>query len=190
MRKIACLLVLITSFSLSVQSQLLKTTLPASQFSENLNKVVTDFKRNYYGIQGEALSPSGETDIFRSNVTLPGSVSSVILRFHSKLDTTASWQAIMFQGEAYDQALKAYRNTSRLLNRSRVNLSGSSPVGFSGKLNEPEANVTFASSSFKLDTEDPYYAKFYAEIEMINTGFDSWEVRLNLHNRKADTEEE
>lgn len=189
MRKIACLAVLII-FSNSVRSQLVKNPLPASQFSESLNKVVTDFRTNYRGIQGEPLSPEGETDVFRSNVKLPGSVSSVILRFHSKIDTTASWQAVMFQGDTYEKALKAYRHTSRLLNRSRVNLTGNTPVGFSGKLNEPEANVTFASSAFKLDTEDPHYSKFYAEIEMVNTGFDSWEVRLNLHNRRADVDED
>jgi hypothetical protein len=119
---------------------------------------------------------------------LPGSLSTVIYRFHSRVDTTASWQATMFQGDTYAEALKAYRNTSRLLNKCRLTLPGSSSVGFSGKLNEPQPNITFASSSFKLNTGDPAYAKFCAEIEMVNTGFDSWEVHLNLHNKKDDSE--
>ena len=162
--------------------------MPSSQFSENLNKVVCDFRNNYYDIQGDALSAEAETDVYKSSISLPGSVNSFIYRFHSKVDTTASWQSIMFQGDTYAEAVKAYKNTSRLLNKCRLTLPGSSPVGFSGKLNEPEPNITFASSSFKLNTEDAAYAKFYAEIEMVNTGFDSWEVHLNLHNKKEDTE--
>lgn len=162
--------------------------MPSPQFSENLNKVVCDFRNNFHHIQGDALTPEGEMDIYKSSVSLPGSINTVIYRFHSKVDTTASWQAIMFQGENYAEALKVYKNTSRLLNKCQLTLPGSGPVGFSGKLYEPEPNITFTSSAFKLNTDDAAYAKFYAEIEMINTGFDSWEVHLNLHNKKEDTE--
>lgn len=170
------------------KSQVIKSIFPPSQFSESINVVVCDFKNNFYHIQGEPMIPQEEMDVYKSNISLPGSINTVIYRFHSKIDTTASWQTIIFQGENYANALKAYKNTSRLLNKCRISLPGNGPVGFTGKLNEPEPNVTFAGSSFKLNTDDVAYAKFFADIEIVNTGFDSWEVRLNLHNKKEDFE--
>lgn len=187
MRKIlSCLAVML--LLTTGNAQIFKSALQSLQFSENLNKVVLDFRNNFYRIQAEALTTEGEKEVYRSSISLPGSVSSVIFRFNSRVDTTASWQATMFEGDTYSDALKAYRNTSRLLNKCRLTLSANNAVGFSGKLNEPSPNLTFASSSFKLNTEDPAYAKFCAEIEMVNTGFDSWEVHLNLHNKKDDSE--
>jgi hypothetical protein len=188
MRKIVYLFLLMLLCTHPGKAQLLKPGSVSAEFSDNLNKIVLAFRTNFHQIQGDALPPEAETDVYRSNVSLPGSIQTFIYRFHSVIDTTASWQALMFQGDNYTDALKAYKNTSRLLNKSRLMFPGKSPVGFSGKLNEPDVNVAFANSSFKLDIDDPAYVRFYAEIEMVNTGFDSWEVHLNLHNKKADTE--
>lgn len=171
------------------KTQVLKSLLPSPQFSESLNKVVSDFRYNFYNIQGAALTSEREMDLYKSNVSLPGSINTVIYRFHSKQDTTASCQAIMFKGENYAEALRTYKNISRLLNKCRLTLPGNSPAGFKGKLKEPDPNISFASSSFKLNTNDVAYVKFFAEIEMINTGLDSWEVHLNLHNKKEDMEQ-
>jgi hypothetical protein len=168
--------------------QILKSLTPSPGFSENLNKVVQDFTYNYRRIQAEQLPSMQDMDVYRSSVTLPGSVQSVIYRFHSKADTSASWQAIMFQGEEYGQAVKAYKNTCRLLNKSRLTLSGNGNIGFSGKINEPEEGLSFSSSSFRLNCGDMAYQKFEAEIELVNTGFSNWEVHLNLHNKKPDTD--
>jgi hypothetical protein len=172
-----------------LNAQSLKSVLPASQFSDNLNKVVTDFKNNYYKIQGEELTPEGNMNVYRANISILGSVNSVIYRFSSKLDSTASYQALMFQGEIYEEAMKAYKNTSRLLNKSRLTVGVQTAIGFSGQYIEPEPTVAFANSSFKLNSTDPVYSNFYAEIEMVNTGFQNWEVRLNLHSKKKDDED-
>ncbi len=189
MRKILSLFVAML-FLPGSKAQILHTPITSLQFSENINKVVCDFKNNFYNIQGDQLPGEPQMDVFKSNVSVPGAIHTYVFRFHSKKDNSPAWQAIMFQGESYSEAMKSYKNTSRLLNKLRVTLPGSSPVGFSGKLNDPDPNITFAGSSFKLNSEDPAYVKFYAEIEILNTGFDSWEVRLNLHNKKEHTEKE
>lgn len=185
MRKILSILgMLIISYA--SQAQLLKTLLPPHQFSENLNIIISDFANNYHNIQGERMDNEQDRDMFLSLITLPGSISSVIYRFHSTKDTTASWHATMFKGENYSEAVKSYKNTSRYLNKCRVTVPGNANAGFNGRLQEPDANLNFAVSRFKLNTDAELYKEFLAEVEMVNTKYGEWEVHLSLHNKKPD----
>ena len=95
----------------------------------------------------------------------------------------------MFKGESYSEALKAYKNTSRFLNRCRVAVPGNANAGFNGKLQEPGANLTFAVSTFTINTDAEAYKDFLAEVEIINLNYGEWEVHLSLHNKKPDNVE-
>ncbi len=186
MRKIIILLLLASPAI--INAQLIRPLVRYAEFSEKLNSIVTSFRNNYYQIQGESLMSDKDRDIFRSEIKLPGAIRTVIYRFHSLQDTTASWQALMFSGDNYGEASKIYKHTFRLLNNSRVNLSGSAPAFFKGNFIAPDPSVTFAHTYFQLKTDDKAYALFVAEIELVNTGIENWEVRLNLHNKKFDNE--
>jgi len=185
MRKILSILGMLVITHASY-AQLLKTLLPSPKFSENLNKIVSDFSHNFHNIQGEEIDKAQDRDMFNSLVTLPGSVSTIIYRFHSAKDTTASWQATMFKGDSYAEAVKAYKNTSRYLNKCRVTVPDNVNAGFNGKLQEPDANLTFAVSTFTLNTDAEAYKDFLAEVEMVNIKYGEWEVHLSLHNKKPD----
>jgi len=128
-------------------------------------------------------------DVYKSSISLPGAQHCVIYRFHSKTDTTASWQALMYDGENYKEALKAYKNSCKMVDRCRVTLSNGTSASFSGKMEEPDANLRFSSTSYKLNTKETVYEKFYAEVELLNTGIDSWEVHVSLQSKKEDDEE-
>ena len=129
-------------------------------------------------------------DVYESTVLIPGASHCVICRFHSKEDTTASWQGTMYAGDNYNEAVKIYKNTCRLVDKSSVNIQGNTATGFTGKMESPDANIRFVSSSYKLRLKDPAYDKFYAEIELVNMNFDQWEVHLNLLQKKDDAEKD
>ena len=59
---------------------------------------------------------------------------------------------------------------------------------YKGKIEEPDANLRFASSVFRLNSKDALYEHFCAEVEILNTGFEQWDVRINLQNKRDDTE--
>jgi len=171
-------------------AQVYKTVLPSTAFTESLTKITADFRNNYYQLQAEQLASQDDMDTYRSAVMVPGAKHCVIYRFHSKIDTTASWQAIMYEGDSYNEALKIYKNTCRLVDKSNIKLAGNVSAGFSGKMDQPDAGLRFVSSSYKLNSKDPAYDKFYAEVELVNINFDQWEVHLNLQNKKDDAEKE
>jgi hypothetical protein len=169
------------------EGQFYKSTLPSSDFNTSLEKIVSDFKYNYKNITGDTLSRQPESEVFESLIKIPGATNCVIYKFHSAKDTTASWQAVMFQGDDYREAVKIYRNTFRLVNKSKLQLIDRSVTGFSGELEEPKEAVGFAVSTLQLDITDYRYNNFKAEVELL-LSYSGYQVNLNLHNKKPDTE--
>lgn len=189
MRKTIFLQVSLLLIFLSANAQLGKLVSPPTAFSENLAKVAQAFQNNYYQIQAEQLPSQEDMDVYKSAVSLPGSQHCVIYRFHSKTDTAASWQALMYDGESYKEALKAYKNSCKMIDRCRVSISNGNSATFKGKMEEPDPNLRFASSVYKLNTSEAVYEKFYAEVELLNTGIEQWEVHVSLQSKKDDEDE-
>ncbi len=180
---VVCLCVLFIT-----QAQFYKSILPSFEFNDSLTKVVIDFRNNYKKIQGQELTPQIGIEVYQSTISLPGSAHCAIYRYHSNMDTTASWQAIMYDGNNYEEAVKVYKNTYRLVNKSRIKWIDRSIASFIGSMEKADDNVPFANTSLQLNVSDPRYKNFYAEIEMTRGG-NGWEVHLNLHDKKEDVAE-
>lgn len=188
MKKTFTMLVLfVCSYQLS-QAQFYKSLLPSEAFADSLGIIVQDFKKNFSGIQGKQLPSQGEMDVFRSKVGIPGALHCSIYRFHSLEDTTASWQAIMYEGDNYEAAVKIYKNTFHQLKKTRMKWVDKSTISFMGNFEEPDENVRFTMTSMRLNIIDVPYRSFFGEIELTST-YDGWEVHLNLHNKKSDKEQ-
>ncbi len=172
--------------SLFANAQFYKSILPSGAFTDSLQLVVADYQLNFYSIQSESLSKNGDVDIYKSLKAVPGAGECFIYRFHSVEDTTASWQAVMYKGEDYKEAVKAYKNCFRLIKKSNLKISDNT-MKFEGELQEPVSSVKFTVSSLKPLTSLKAYKNFYAEVELVQIYFE-WQVRLNLHSRKGDTE--
>ena len=168
------------------QAQLLQKVLPASPFADSLCKVVENYQHNYLDIQGMALEPDEDRDIFASTVGLPGASSCVIYRFHSRQDTTASWQALLYEGEDFKDASKAYKNAIKQLKQTKFKV-GMQKISFDGEVISPSESLRFTTSILKPTEYSDHYKNFEAEVEMLNS-MEGWIVRLNLHSRKQDTE--
>ena len=190
MRKNILLSIVILLIHTNTKSQIYKPLLPSTAFSESLSSIAQDFRNNYYSIQGKQLPSQEDMDIYQSAVLIPGAKHCVIYRFHSKEDTTASWQCTMYEGDNYNEAVKIYKSTCRQVDKSNIKIQGNTSGGFAGKTEAPDANIRFVSSSFKLKIKDPAYDKFYAEVELVGINFDQWEVHLNLVSKKDDDEKE
>jgi hypothetical protein len=173
---------------LFAQAQFYKSVLPSPDFNDSLTRAVIDFRNDFRKIQGNELTPQVGMEVYQSKISLPGATHCAIYRYHSKLDTTACWQAIMYHGNNYEEAVKVYKNTCRLVNKSRIKWIDRSIASFIGSMEKPDENVPFANTMLQLNVSDPRYKNFYAEIEMAS-GSDGWEVHLNLQAKKDDATE-
>lgn len=171
-------------FSQVSSAQLFNKVLPSNGFSSAVSKVIENYPNNYIAIQGENLPSDEDREIFRSIIIPPGANQCVIYRFHSKEDSTASWQCILYEGETFAEAAKIYKNITRQMKQLTFKM-GETKNSFVGELVEPNESLRFTTSILRPEIKSPAYRNFMAEIEMINS-FTGWTVQLNLHSRKDD----
>lgn len=165
-------------------AQLLKSKTTVA-FSDSLNKVVQAYRNNFRSIQGTELVGQDESKVYRSKIGLPGALHQIIIRSNSTKDTLASWQAVLFEGESYEAAVKSYKNACNQISKTNINGIETKAVPFKGKIELPEESVRFTVSSFRLATTDQRFKKLLAEVELTNT-YDGWEVHLNLQYRELE----
>jgi hypothetical protein len=181
------LLATFTFLALISNAQFYKNLLPSGgAFADSLSKIVVDFKYNFRRIQGDAIPEQMNMNIYESKVTLPGTTNNYIMRSHSENDTLATWQAVAYQGDDYNKALRVYKNTFHKIKNSQIRLSDRSVAHFSGKLKN-ESDASFVVSYLTIDIGDVMYRKFVAEVEMVNNMM-SYEVHINLHVKVSDNE--
>ncbi len=186
MRKLLTLSAAMLLLTNASQSQLLSKVLPPGEFSQSVSTIVENYSTNYHQIQGVPLPADEDRDIFVSTISLPGTSKCVIYRFHSEEDTTASWQAILYSGEDYKEAVKTYKNSFRQIKQTKFNV-GITKVSFAGDMEPPSESLRFTSSILRPSVTSGIYKNFIAEVELLNS-VEGWTVQLSLHSRKADDE--
>ena len=179
MKKYIFFLLLLLASNYSGKAQFYKSLLTSSEFSDSLSKIVMDYKSNFNNIQGIEMTTQPEMNVFQSKTTLPGAVHCSIYRYHSVKDTSASWQAIFYDGESYEIAFNIYKETFNKLKRSKMKSEDKSVLTFIGNFGKPKESVRFTSTLLQLNTEDRIYRNFFAQLELTST-YDGWEVQLNL----------
>lgn len=185
MRKLLIISVAVLAGHFS-NAQMFNRVLPSNGFSSSVAKVVENYPNNYVTIQGESLPADEDREIFRSIIMPPGANQCVIYRFHSREDSTASWQCILYEGEVFSDATKAYKTAFKQLKLVNFKM-GDTNNSFIGEMAEPNESLRFTTSTLRPEIKNQSYKNFIAEIEMINS-FTGWRVQLNLYSRKDDKE--
>ena len=181
------LLILFSLVAFFCNAQLIQPAKPTETFSKTFSIIVLDYKNNFINIQQKELAGSVGNNIFNSSICLPGASHCTITRYNSLQDKSASWQATLFAGESYEEALKAYKNIFSQVKHSSIMGIDKKAAGFEGEMEKPDENIRFTVSALRLNAADSQYKNFTADIELTNN-MEGWEVHLNLYRKKADTE--
>lgn len=185
MRK-SFLLFVLTCFCAAIgNAQLFKKVLPAgNNISNAVAQVAENFQNNYYAIQGDELTPDGGRLVFKSAINLPGAAYSLIYRFGDSADSSAAFESLLYEGENYKDALKAYKLAFRQVKGTKF-MACADKISFDGTLLEPEESVRFTSSILYATAACKPYERFMAEVEM-QQSIEGFKVKLFLHSRKKD----
>lgn len=157
-------------------------------FSQSIQSVLMDFPNNFHNISGESILEQGEVEQYESKVQLPGSIACIIGRYHSVIDTTASFQAIMFKSDEYEAAAKQYRSIYRQLKASPVVMVDGSKLYLTGDFSEPDNALDFTVSTLVFPSHDRRFMNFKIDLELVYT-MTEWSVNINMGKKKPDTEE-
>lgn len=173
---------------LSYSQQQPKPASPDAAFSDAINKIVLDFTHNFTHIQGAKIPADVDADSYKSKICVPGAVGCKIMRYHSEEDKSASWQAGLYEGESFEEALKMYKKIYNQLKKTSVKGIDAMAATFNGKMENVDENVGFAVSSLRLKTKNKLYKDLVAEVE-ITSNYTGWEVKLNIFTKKVLEEE-
>jgi hypothetical protein len=187
MKKILALLYL-TTLGYFVFAQQTKPVSADAAFSDALNKVVQDFTSNFIHIQGAKMPADVDAETYKSKVCVPAALGCKIMRYRSVEDKSASWQAGLYDGESFEEALKLYKKIFSQIKKTAVRGVATSAAGFDGKMETVDENVGFAVSTLRLKTTNKAYKDLVAEVE-ITSNYSGWEVRLNVYTKKLIVEE-
>jgi hypothetical protein len=155
-------------------------------FSRAIQTIYFDFANDFRSIQGDLVADEAEYEKYASVVSLPGAQECVITRFHSIIDTTASWQAIMLITDEFSDGKRAYKSVCNRLKNARVVLVDGSEIFFKHDIEEAEEDKRFVTSYFYLPVGNPAFRNVKIEVELI-TLLGEYKVQVNVHSKPADT---
>lgn len=175
----------IQSDSIAIKDSLSRARTRTLPFPEAIEAVLHDFPRNLQNISGELLLAEAEYENYTSTVLLPDAASCIVTRYHSKRDTTASWQAKMFSSDDFEKAAREYRALYTKLQSSYLRLADNSLVYLKGKWEPAREEIPFTTSTLRLPAGDWRYADVKVELELVYLLAD-WAVNINIVSKKPD----
>jgi hypothetical protein len=150
-----------------------------------IDAVLQDFPNNLRHISGELVMAEGEFENYASVLILPDVQDCIVTRWHSKRDTTASWQAKMFSSDDYDAAEKQYRRLYTQLKACHMTLADSSMILLEGDWKPAKDGAAFTTSTLRLKTDDWRYREVKIDLELIYQLAD-WAVQINIVSKRPD----
>lgn len=172
----------------NAQSLPAKSTAADAAYSDALNKIVFDFPSNFTHIQGSKMPADIDADAYTSKICIPAALGCKVMHYHSEQDKSASWQAGLYEGESFEDALKVYKKTFAQIKKTTVKGIDPANTAFEGKMENIDESVGFATSTLRLKTKNKTYKPLVAEVEMLSN-YTGWEVRLNIYTKKLMEEE-
>jgi hypothetical protein len=158
-----------------------------TSFSKVISTVLMDYPYNFKNITGRLELAQAEIENYQSSVSLPGAASCMVTRYHSKLDTTCSWQALLFRSEEFKDAARQYQQAYRQLNNSNIKLVDGSVLFLKGQYEDAKEELDFVTSSLKLQTGDERFKNVKVEVEM-HYRMSEWIVYVNVVSKLPDDE--
>ncbi len=173
--------------SLSRADSLLHARVKVVAFHSAIDSVLRDFPYNLRHITGELVLAQGEFENYASLVMVPEAQSCVVTRYHSADDTTASWQAKMFNSDDFDEANRAYQQLYRQLKTCYVKFVDGSIFYLEGQWEPAKSGASFTTSTLRLRTGDWRYKDVKVELELVYLLAD-WAVNINIVSKLRDDE--
>lgn len=151
--------------------------------------ILGDVRHNFHTINGELIVSQAGGDDYTCLVAVPGALSSWITRYSSEEDTTASWQAKMYESEDFNAAAARYKELYRQLKGCSVRTVDGSAFFMNGEWSAPREANKFTVSTLRVITGDEHYKNVKMELEMLYQ-FPLWVINIHIGSKKKDTLEE
>jgi hypothetical protein len=166
---------------------ILHTRIRVLDFPIAIDAILRDFPDNLLHITGELMLAQGEFENYASLVQLPGAQDCIVTRYHSRRDSTVSWQATMYSSDEFDKAARQYRELFQKLKGCYISQADGTVLYLQGTWEPAKEGAPFTTSTFRPGTTDWRYREVKVELELVYLLAD-WAVRINIVSKKRDDE--
>jgi len=154
-----------------------------NQTNNTLEKVVQDYPSQFKNIKGDQLSSrQGATD-FKSNIGIPGAVSTTITQTVAGEKQLVSWQSVVFTTNEFSLARNRFEEMFNQIKNTIIKAQGEKAVIVNGMFINPLQDQTYTTIQFDLLPPSGLMQKVNIDLVMENTGT-QWEVVLSVHDKE------
>src|SRR4051794_15385957 len=99
-----------------------------NQVNSTLEKVVQDYPSQFKNIRGELLSTAAGTSNYKSNIAIPGAVSTIITQTAADRQEKISWQSVVYTSNQFEQASTRFEEMFNQIKNTVIRAQGEKAV--------------------------------------------------------------
>ena len=183
------LLLVITSFAFinfsSAQFRLPGTGNP--DVRDALEKVITDFPKEFANLKGEVLNTNPQTVEYTSLLDFKSAQQNTITEYSGK-HPVYSWQALMFTTDEFETVAKKYKALYNQLKGMNLKLNRDYDYSLSGAYDKPDESKKFSTTVFKLIPNASNLPKVKVELSLQYELLE-WKIYLIVYQKEKEDNE-
>jgi len=153
-----------------------------NQTNNTLEKVIQDFPSEFKNIRGELLSSNQGSAEYKSNITIPGAISTTITQSTAAHKQVLSWQSVVFTGNEFTKARTRFEELFNQIKNSIIKPEGQKAVIVNGMYTDPSEDKTFTTIQFDLLPASGITQQLNIDLVMKNTG-SQWKIVLSVYDK-------
>jgi hypothetical protein len=153
-----------------------------NQTNGALEKVIQDYPNQFKNIKGDLLVSGQHSAEYKSNITIPGAVSTTVTQYSVADKKIVSWQATVYTTNEFDDARDKFKELYSQIKNTIIKLEGEKPVILNGQYETPVEEKKHTTVLFDLlpSTGATQKLKIDLMLEKINR---QWKIVLSVYDK-------
>lgn len=153
-----------------------------NQTNGALEKVIRDYPNQFKNIKGDLLVSGQHSAEYKSNITIPGAVSTTVTQYSVADKKIVSWQATVYTSNEFDDAKDKFKELYAQIKNTIIKLEGEKPVILNGQYETPSEEKKYTTVLFDLlpSTGATQKLKIDLMLEKINR---QWKIVLSVYDK-------
>jgi hypothetical protein len=152
-----------------------------------LEKVITDFPKEFANLKGEIIANNPQTVEYESLLNFKSAEKNIIIQ-HSGSQPVYSWQALMVTVEDFEAAEKKYKTLYSQLKNINIRLNRDYDYSLSGEYDKPDESKKFSSTIFSLLPNASNLPKVKVELSLQYELLE-WKIYLIVYQKEREDNE-
>jgi hypothetical protein len=155
----------------------------SNQTNGALEKVIQDFPNQFKNIRGALLQSNQRSSQYKSNIAIPGSVSTTVTQYTAADKHLVSWQSTVYSSAQFEEAKKRFKELYGQIKNTIIKLDGEKPVILNGQYEMPTEDKKYTTVLFDLLPATGATQKLKIDL-MLEKANSEWKIVLSVYDKE------